>query len=243
MRAVPRIIGCLFALALACGADLAGQPSQAPQRILIVADDLTVQFCSTPRVRDLMRHAVQALRRDGDQIAMVSTGLSGVAVPLSSDWNKLDIAISGVIGEALSPRAILGAPLTADVEANLRRRATTSYSIVTKAIRSMPALPGQNPLIVLYFSDGYPGWLPKPLELIRQTQVSGSGFEATIYAIDPRGFEEAGPDCIAERTAYIAATRGSLRTLAEGTNGSAVFTAGELDAVLLTLAKPASFVP
>jgi hypothetical protein len=190
-----------------------------------------------------MRHVVQALKGESVQIAMVSTGLSGVAVPLSFDWNELDIAINRVIGEALSPRAILAASSTSDVADNLRRRATSSYSTIARALRSMPAMPGQSPLIVLYFSDGYPGWLPKPIELIGQTQASESGFEATIHAIDPRGFEEAGPDCIPERTAYIAATRGSLRTLAVRTRGSAVFTARELDAILSTLVKPAPFVP
>ena len=36
-----------------------GFAAQAPPRILIVADDLTLQFCSTPRVRELMRRALR----------------------------------------------------------------------------------------------------------------------------------------------------------------------------------------
>src|SRR5688572_30390061 len=101
MSAMRRAVACVAVLAFVAGKGFA---AQAPPRILIVADDLTLQFCSTPRVRELMRRALRVLRRDGNLVAIASTGFSGVAVQLSVDLIGLDSAISKVVGGGLSSR-------------------------------------------------------------------------------------------------------------------------------------------
>ena len=202
--------------------------AQAPPRILIVADDLTLQFCSTPRVRELMRRALRVLRRDGNLVAMASTGYSEVAVPLSADLIGLDSAIRKVAGGGLSSREVAGTKLRPEIDRELRHRAAVSFSTAATALRSIHARePGA--VIVLYFTDGYPASIPEPTELIEEARRTN----ATIYPVDPRAFDRPGPECVPDLDAYVAATRGSHWTLASQTNGSVVFTADDLDAVLL----------
>jgi hypothetical protein len=217
-----RTAACVIVLALASGAGLAAQTS----RILIVADLATLQFCSTPRVRDLMRHAVQVARRNGDRVAIASTVLD-VSAPLSADWNRLDSTISRIVGMGMPSYDVVSAQLTSAAADELRQRAAVSSSKAADALRSIAAQ-GSGPVIVLYFTDGYPAFIPEPTELIEEARK----LDARFVAIDPRGIDRPGPGCVPNLDAYIAATRGSHRTLASQTNGSVVVAAGELDGAL-----------
>jgi hypothetical protein len=173
-----------------------------------------------------MMHAVQVARRNGDLVAIASTVLD-VSAPLSADWNRLDSTISRIVGMGMSSHDVVGARLRSAVANELRHRAAVSSSRATAALRSIAAH-GSGPVIVLYFTDGYPVFIPEPTELIEEARK----LDARIFAIDPRGIDRPGPGCAPDLDAYIAATRGSHRTLASQTNGSVVVAAGELDVAL-----------
>ena len=86
----------------------------------------------------------------------------------------------------------------------------------------------------MYFTEGYPAFVPEPTEFIQEALR----VNATIYAIDPRGFSEPDKQFDAKDwKGYVAATHGSVRTLASRTKGAAVFTPSEFDAVLSSLSQ------
>jgi hypothetical protein len=205
----------------------------SPRRILIVVDELSLQFRSTPRVRDQMRRMLRVLRRNGDLVGLTTTGRSGVAMPLSANWDSLDSAVARVIGEALAPRAIANARGDSEDAAELRARATVAFSTVVTALRSMAA-GGSSPTIVVYFTEGYPALTPATSELVEEALR----MKVMVYAIDPRGFGESDgtkPWDAKDWDAYIAATHPRVRALAGGLKGVTVFTRDEFDAFLSRL--------
>ena len=114
---------------------------------------------------------------------------------------------------------------------DLRRRATHTFSTVALALDELRVL-GPSSVTVLYFSEGYHSTLaPEPSVLLE----AAARVRAAIYTIDPRGLVN-GPVgssiTRAEWEAYIEATQDSLRTIAGQTQGAAVFSAAQLDAVL-----------
>lgn len=231
MSAMQRVLACVLVFGFASGGGLAAQTPEPPRRILIVADELSLQFRSTPRVRDQMRKTLQVLRRNGDLVGITSTGRSGVAVPLSGNWDTLDSAVSRVLGEALSPRAVANATATSEDGAELRLRAATAFSTAATALRSAA---GSGPVTVVYFTEGYPPLVPEPTEFVQEALR----VNATIYAVDPRGFSETDKQFDAKDwEAYVAATHSTIRRLASRTKGAAVFTRGEFDTTLATLTK------
>jgi hypothetical protein len=231
MSAMQRVLACVVTFGLASGCGLAAQAPEPPLRILIVADELSLQFRSTPRVRDQMRHMLQVFRRNGALVGITSTGHSRLALLISGNWDTLDSAVSRVLGEALSPRAIANATATSEDGDELRLRAATAFSTAATALRSAS---GSGPVTVVYLTEGYPALVPEPSEFVQEALR----VRATIYAIDPRGFSETDKQFDAKDwEAYVAATHSSVRTLASRTKGSAVFTRGEFDTTLSALAK------
>ncbi len=235
MSAMTRALASVLVGVLALGTGLAAQAPAPPRRILIVADELSLQFRSTPRVRDQVWRTLQVLSRNGDLVGMRSTGRSGVAMPLSANRSTLDSAVKRILGEALSPRAVAHATATSEDAVELRHRAVTAFSTATAALRSM-AQSGSGPVVVAYFTEGYPSLVPESSVFVEEALR----VNATIYAIDPRGFSETDKQFDAKDwEAYLAATRGSIRTLASQTRGEAIFTRAEFDALLSRLSTMA----
>ena len=86
----------------------------------------------------------------------------------------------------------------------------------------------------MYFTEGYPGFVPQPIEFVQ----AALRVNATVYVMDPRGFSEGAKQFDAKDwEAYVAATHGSVRTLASRTRGRVVFTRGEFDAFLSSLLR------
>lgn len=74
---------------------------------VIFIDDLHLDFRATGRLRDLFGTISQALIRDGDSFAVVSTGPSSLAIDATQDPKRLDEAKSRISGAGLKPSDIL----------------------------------------------------------------------------------------------------------------------------------------
>jgi len=85
MGDMQRIAACLLLLCVASGVDLYTQKGKEARHFLIAADDLHLQFSSTPRIRELIRRTLRLSLRDADLVALVSTGASAINVPATSD--------------------------------------------------------------------------------------------------------------------------------------------------------------
>jgi len=109
---------------IAAATALAGPvPSAQPTvRWLIVVDDLHFDFRNTGHVRTLVKTVVAVLFRDGDEVAMYSTGPSALSVAWTSDHRIVENAVRNIAGNALSEESG-GFPLAdgEDVEAALER--------------------------------------------------------------------------------------------------------------------------
>jgi hypothetical protein len=239
MGDMQRIAACLLVLCVASGVDLYTQKGKEARHFLIAADDLHLQFSSTPRIRELIRRTIRLSLRDTDLVALVSTGASAINVPATSELDVVDSAVKRVTGQGLSPRAVLSAPEQSDVASELRGRANGTFSTVANALDAIASSP-HNAIAVLYFSDGYlSGVTPEPTELIQ----SALRANAAIHTIDLRGLMGGQTVTTVTQTewdAYVRATQNSLRTLAIQTRGTPVFTVSELDALLSRLAKMGS---
>ena len=232
MSTMQSVLACLLVVASAWECGLDAQVQEPPRRILIVVDEMSLQFRSTPRVRDQVRHVLEVLKGHSDLVALTSTGYSHVAVPLSTSWNTLDSAVSRITGAALSPRAVASATATSEDAIELRLRAATAFSTAATALRSVSAV-GSGPVTVVYFTEGYPSFAPEPDAFVQEALR----VNATIYVIDPRGFSETARQFDAKDwEAYVAATQTSVRILAGRAKGRSVLTRDEFDEALSSLA-------
>lgn len=225
---------CLSLLAVAIRVDPHAQPATQRRHLLVVADDLHLEFRSTPCVRALITRTLQRSIRDGQLVGLVSTGTSAINVLPGSKADEVTSAVSRVIGSGLRPPDVLTAQQQPDVAAELRSRASIAFSKVANTIDTIASSP-HNSIAVLYFSDGYlDGFTPQPTELMR----SALRADVAIYTVDPRGLTglQTPAGVTPEQwAAHVSATQDSLRTLALQTLGAPV-TVDELNALLSRLA-------
>lgn len=216
------VAGCVLVLICVWGADFSAQrQGQAGRQVLIVADELSIQFRSTPWTRELMSRILRVL--DGDD---------SVRVVLTGGARTVGVSADTAVGMGLVPQAVaLAQPTSADAD-ELRLRSHRASAIVASALRSLSG-PGDGPTIIVYLTEGYPAFVPQPMEFVQ----GALRLHAAVYVMDPRGFSEAASQLDAKDwEAYVAATVGSVRTLARRTNGRTVFTRSEFDAVISGLA-------
>jgi VWFA-related protein len=121
---------------------------------VIVLDDLHLDFGSTGRVRDLVSRMLRLLIHDGDMFAIVSTGTSSIAEPLTYDRQVLQSAISRMTGEALTPDEIIHGSSGPQGPTELRHRAHVAFSTVRDLLRTLEQV-RQRRKAVLYLSSGY----------------------------------------------------------------------------------------
>ena len=222
MRSLQTVAACVLALTCAWGPAFSAQTPQAGRRILVVADELSLQFRSTPWTRELMSRLLRVLD-DGDVVRVVLTGGA----------RTVGVSAGTAVGMALVPQAVaLAQPISADAN-ELRLRSHRASSIVASALRSLSGA-GEGPTTIVYFTEGYPAFVPQPIEFVQEALR----LNAAVYVMDPRGFSEAASQLDAKDwEAYLAATLGSVRTLASRTKGRTVFTRSEFDAVISGLAQ------
>jgi len=81
--------------------------SAAANLWLIFIDDLHLDFRATGHLKDLFKQITDALVREGDLFAIVSTGPSSIAIDLTRDRGRLTQAVGQITGAALKPSEIL----------------------------------------------------------------------------------------------------------------------------------------
>jgi hypothetical protein len=210
------------------------QPQE--QSFLVFVDDLHLDFRSTPRLRELMRRMLTTLAREGDRIALVSTGPSSVAVAPTSDLQRLTSGVSLITGNGFRPDQIVDPRHFAERV----NRATVAITTARDAIQAVASRTSQ-PLVVIYISGGYGE--PSLVTELAELALVAFRANATIYAFEARGLvsgpyppRPAGNQSAWE--AYYRDARDSLRTLAESSGGWMISTGTEFVDAMARIARP-----
>lgn len=197
-------------------------------RWLIVVDDLHLDFRNTGRVRTLVTTIVAGLFRDGDEVAIYSTGPSAVSVAWTGDRSIVDNAVRNLAGNGLKLSDAFAMTQGLLLGDEVRYRATVALSRVNEIIAAIdPAF--VRGIGIVYISNGYVDRVPS------LTHVPGRA-RIPIFALDPRLLpgaivDTAGVD--AERwKVYWLATRNSLRALSEESGGFALAEGQDAEAAL-----------
>jgi hypothetical protein len=213
----------LIGLQIAFTADVS---TATPRHFLVIVDDLHLDFRDTARTRDLLRRTLRGMSRDGDLVSVVSTGPSHIDLSITTDQSVLEDAVKRVSGCGLLRSEFMDPRQRLRRRAELLRRAERAFSVGTHAVRVLTAT-GNSPTTILYFTQGYlSGLVRQPTELIEAVLFAN----AAIYPIDPRVLVTSVPSMSqADQDAYVSATWDSLRVLAEGTGGRAIFAVEDWD--------------
>jgi hypothetical protein len=204
--------------------------AQPAARWLIIVDDLHLEFRNTGHLRTLLKTIAAELIRDGDQVALHSTGSASVSVAWTDDRSVVDSAINKIAGNSLKVSDILAITQGLTPTNEVDHRATLARSRVNEIIAVLdPAL--DRGIGVIYISNGY-------IDRSPSSASAGGRARVPIFALDPRLLpgaivERAGVDA-ARWNAYWAATRNSLRALSEQSGGFALEEGQDL---LATLAR------
>ena len=210
-----------------------------PKTVLLIADELHLDFRATPQVRALTARVLQALASDAARGALASTGTSQVFIAPTTDVAALQSANQRLVGTGLNVREVLaGRPQPApDLASEQRYRAVTALASAANAITRVASGQNGQSFAVVYISNGdVAGDIPERSALI-QTAVRAN---AVVYAVDPRGLSNAEPAQGIDRDAWEALlkeSQGALAALAGQTKGTVAVTANEVDTLLARLAK------
>jgi hypothetical protein len=205
-----------------------------PRRFLVAVDDLQLDFRHTPRLRDSLGKAVTALAREGDTWTVVSTGTSSVSLAPTRNVAAVRDTIRRFTGNRLTVRDHLDAFGNPDLATEVRHRWDVSNSTIARAIERLTSS-GAGPIVVLYLGDGSDSRLLPPLTGVIDAALQAQAPVVVISPIEARAKPGVRPE---EWAAYVAATRESLRVLAEQTGGITVFSKDELEPALAALAFP-----
>jgi hypothetical protein len=234
---MPHPAVALLAAVVLAATPVHGQAPDPPRAFLVIVDDLHIDVRSTPRLRKLLQDLAKGARND-DTWALVTTGSSGIRLEPAPGGADLRAAVSRVTGSSLKVREELDAFGDADRTAIVRRRALVTDILIAQAV-SQTAQRRGGPLSILYLTDGYDA---RMVPAMSETVRAAAEARAQLVAVSVRDLvtgstpaSDVRPD---EWTAYVEATRQSLRTLAEQTGGIAVFSREELDAVFASLSQP-----
>lgn len=216
----------VIAAATALAAPLA--TTQPTARWLIVVDDLHLDFRNTGHVRSLVTIVIAGLVRDGDEVAMYSTGPSAVSVAWTGDRTIVQSAVRNIAGNALKPSDAFAMTQGLLLGDEVRYRATVALSRANEIIADInPAFDGR--IGVVYISNGYVDRVPSLTRAPGRPRIP-------IFALDPRLLPGARVDTAsvdAERwNVYWAATRNSLRALSEESGGFALAEGQNVEAAL-----------
>jgi hypothetical protein len=203
-----------------------------PRAFLLFIDDLHLDFRQTPRTRQLMKNVFARLARQGDTWSVVTTGTSSLRIQATSDLAGLAGTISRVTGNALKPAELIAPAAGMNGTPETQHRADVSFRVGIEALQQFAAARPGASLTVLYVTDGYD---TRRVTGLQSLIDAAKGARATLLVIKPwtvvDGLAAGVPE--AEWRAYVEATHTSLRTLAEETGGSVVFSAGDLDPALV----------
>jgi hypothetical protein len=202
--------------------------AQPAGRWLIIVDDLHLDFRNTGHLRTLLKTIAAELIRDGDRVALHSTGPSSVSVAWTYDRSVVDSVVKQIAGNGLKVSDILAITQGLTPTNEVDHRATLALSRVKEIIAVLDSALDRG-IGIIYISNGYVDRSPS---LTR----AGGRARMPIFALDPRLLpgaivDIAGVDA-ARWNAYWAATRNSLRALSEQSGGFALEEGQDLAATL-----------
>jgi len=202
--------------------------AQPAARWLIIVDDLHLDFRNTGHLRTLIRTIAAELIRDGDQVAVYSTGPSSVSVAWTYDRTVVDSVVKKIAGNALKVSDILAITQGLTPTNEVDYRATLALSRANEIIAALDAAVDRG-IGIIFISSGYVDRSPS---LTR----AGGPARMPVFALDPRLLpgaivDKAGVDA-ARWNSYWAATRNSLRALSEQSGGFALEEGQDLAATL-----------
>ena len=105
----PTIAACLLSILLSAASAAQAAVRRARARrdhLLVLVDDLHMDFRNTGHIRELLRSLSTGLIRDDDVVVMRSSGPSSIAIGPTSDRAIVDAAIRRVAGNGLRPEEI-----------------------------------------------------------------------------------------------------------------------------------------
>lgn len=221
----------LVAAAALMAAGLSG--AQLAVRWLIIVDDLHVDFRNTGQVRTLLKAIAAGLIRDGDHVALYSTGPSSISVEWTRDRGAVDSVARQIAGNSLKVSDIVAITQGLTPTDEVGQRATLALSRVDEIMASVdPTIDrwiGDRWIGIIFISSGY-------VDRVPSLPRAGGRARIPIFAIDPRLLPGATVDRAgvnADRwNAYWAATRDSLRALSEQSGGFALAEGDDLAATL-----------
>ena len=121
---------------------------------VLIVDDLHFTAVDTPLVRALLRKIAARLFRQGDMIAMFSTGPSSIEVPVSYDRGLLDGMISKVSGHGMSYRDIMDARDGSTGPQGLRHNAHVAFKTAYALLGTLEHVRDRRKAVILV-SHGY----------------------------------------------------------------------------------------
>jgi hypothetical protein len=230
----------LTAIALLATVSAVGHSTRAqtpPRTVLLIADDLHLDFRATPQVRALTARVLQALASDAAREALASTGTSQIFIAPTTEAASLEFASRSLVGNSLTFSQIVARRQQPVWQMELRYRAGKALESAADAITRVASGQNGQSFAVVYISNGdVAGDIPERRALI-QTAVRSN---AVVYAIDPRGLSNTEPPQGIDQVvweAFLEETYSALAALAAQTNGTVAVTASEVDALLARLAK------
>lgn len=127
---------------------------EAGRVFLIFIDDLHLEAMNTHHLRALLKKTLATLVHEGDLVALATTGLSSVSVPLTYDRGLLEAAIDKVTGNGLTFRDITELSEGPSGPANLRQRAANAFATAYETINGLDRVKNKRKTI-LWVSQGY----------------------------------------------------------------------------------------
>ena len=211
-------------------AALRGQTAETAARVIVLVDDLHIDFRSSPRLRQfLLKRILPPLT--GHVIGLVTTGYSSISVAPTTDMATLVAALGRVTGGGLRPQDVVQQSQGATSERNARGR--IAVATARDVIEAMPVPAGGT--VMIYVSGGY-GYVDLANDLA-DLVAAAQHANTRIYTFDSRAIFDSptlGPDPSRERawTAYVLEAQDSLRMLAAETGGQFVSAVWDVDTVL-----------
>ena len=134
-------------------------PTKAPPvmtsgRVFVIfIDDLHILASDSVKARHVVKE-IQAILHDGDQIAIVSTGPSSIAINPTLDVTRVDEAIEHLMGDALDTTAIVTGAQTAEGPAQLRHNTHVAFNTAYEILKQLEDVRDKRKSF-LYVSEGY----------------------------------------------------------------------------------------
>ena len=233
-----RLRACLALVAalLLCSASTVNPQSQIvrTERVawVVFVDDLHLDFRNTGRIRELIRTVLNDVVRQGDPVAIRTTGASLVLTDFSASRELLPF-LKKLGGGGLRPREILTMGQQPGAGDELRNRTRVSLSGATAAAAILGHVEPRRRTL-LYISNGHPLDMSAFIEARALAGVAAAN-GVRIFTLDGASLDgSTHPVTVGDPhwDALEAAARASLRIIAEQSGGYAILEGQDVPAAL-----------